>query len=79
MSTIKHPSQYSDEELLRLLRIERTKVTRQLIAAKERLRHLVSTIEGLETRLQNIDSSEQYLIDKTPERLWRGRSPDVPA
>jgi hypothetical protein len=59
MSTIKHRSQYSDEELLRLLRIERTKVTRQLIAAKEQLRHLVSTIEGLETRLQNIDSSEQ--------------------
>lgn len=48
-------------ELLRMLRVERTKLTGELILAKRELRELVARIEALEARLVNIEDSENYL------------------
>jgi hypothetical protein len=56
-----HPLQYSDGELRGLLRLERTKATHQLTLAKRQLRELAAEVERLETRLTNIDNSEESL------------------
>lgn len=48
-------------ELLRMLRVERTKLSGELILAKRELRELVARIEALEARLVNIEDSENYL------------------
>lgn len=61
---IRHPNQCSDAELLRMLRVERTNVIRQLTDAKAALRELVSEIAALDERLHNIDISEDYLTDR---------------
>jgi hypothetical protein len=80
-NTIKHPSQYTDAELLRMLQVERTKVTGQLLIAKRRLQQLVSTIEGLEGRLHNITASEDYLNghNDSGERQQAGRQEKAPS
>ncbi len=66
-ATHQHPSQYSDAELLRILRVERTRVTRELVRAKQQLRQMVSTVNSLETRLHNIEASEDYLTKGRPQ------------
>jgi hypothetical protein len=46
-----------------MLHIEHTKITRQLIKAKRQLREQVTRVKDLEDRLQNVISSEAYLIN----------------
>jgi hypothetical protein len=80
-NTIKHPSQYTDAELLRILQVERTKVTGQLLIAKRQLRQLVSTIKGLEGRLHKITASVDYLNghNDSGQRQQAGRQEKAPS
>jgi hypothetical protein len=57
-------AKYSDDELLRMLRTEGTKVTHALILAKRELKRAVAEVDALEKRLHDIDVSEQFLIGR---------------
>jgi hypothetical protein len=62
----RHPSTYySDAELLALLRASRRSVTAELLTLKHDVRERVSRMEALERRLDDFESSEQLLQDKS--------------
>lgn len=61
----RQPTRHTDAELLRMVRAERVKVIQQLSAAKAAVREQASTVEALESRLHNIEVSEDYLTDRS--------------
>ena len=56
---------YTDAELLALLRASRRSVTAELLTFKHAVRERVSRMEALERRLDDFESSEQLLQDKS--------------
>jgi hypothetical protein len=63
-----HPSQYSDRELVDMLRVERLAVTQRLCAVKREIRDRQAEAEALERRLRHIGESEDYLAEKRDGR-----------
>jgi septal ring factor EnvC (AmiA/AmiB activator) len=57
----KHPSQFSDDELRRLLRAERLAVTQRIAIVKRELRAMAAELDRLQRRLDDIDASEEFL------------------
>ncbi len=57
----KHPSTFTDAELVRLLRAEKVAVAREMCAAKREIRAKVAQLETLRVRLHHIEDSENYL------------------
>lgn len=62
---IRHPSPFTDTELLQKLRTERVNLLRQLSVANAELRKQAAMIAGIEDRLHNIETSEDYLSNRS--------------
>jgi hypothetical protein len=69
----RHPSTYTDAELLAMLRAERWAITERLSVLKREVHERVSEINTLETRLDNIEVCELYLTTKMPSLPRRDR------
>lgn len=54
----RHPSQYTNADLHRLLRAERLALTQRLVILKREIRERAAEIEQLESRLADIEASE---------------------
>jgi hypothetical protein len=61
MSDIKHPRQYTNSELRRLLTHERLELKQTLSQLKYEVRQRVAQIERIERRLIDVEESEHFL------------------
>jgi septal ring factor EnvC (AmiA/AmiB activator) len=52
---------YTDDELRRMLRAERTNAVRRIMALKHEIRERAHELKSLEDRLADIEASESYL------------------
>ena len=57
----RHPSDYSDAELRRMLARERTEVLRRVVRIRQQLRELSAELAAHERRLEDIEASENAL------------------